>query len=71
MCVNTETGAVWWPECSKETYADDINSAVNSYSNSHSSLAFKLSLKLVSFPLFKLKNLYHYLFSFTIFSILL
>ena len=25
VCVNAETGAVWWPECSKEAYADGIS----------------------------------------------
>ena len=24
VCVNSETGQVWWPECSKEAYADGI-----------------------------------------------
>ena len=24
VCVNAETGAVWWPECSKEAYADGV-----------------------------------------------
>ncbi len=33
VCVNTETGAVWWPECSKEAYADGIRCAVDAYWN--------------------------------------
>lgn len=28
-CVNAETGQVWWPECSKEAYADGISGAVD------------------------------------------
>jgi transposase len=24
VCVNAETGAVWWPECSKEAYAEQV-----------------------------------------------
>ncbi|WP_157901619.1 helix-turn-helix domain-containing protein, partial [Mycobacteroides chelonae] len=24
VCVNAETGQPWWPECSKEAYADGI-----------------------------------------------
>lgn len=31
VCVNAETGAVWWPECSKEAYADGIGGAVDAY----------------------------------------
>ena len=33
VCVNTQTGAVWWPECSKEAYADGITGAVDAYWN--------------------------------------
>ena len=33
ICVNAETGAVWWPECSKEAYADGIAGAVDAYWN--------------------------------------
>jgi len=39
VCVNTETGAVWWPECSKEAYADGITGAVNAYWNWQTSRA--------------------------------
>jgi putative transposase len=31
--VNTETGAVWWPVCSKEGYPDGIAGAVNALWN--------------------------------------
>lgn len=33
VCVNAETDAVWWPECSKEAYADGIAAAVDGYWN--------------------------------------
>ncbi|WP_419199420.1 helix-turn-helix domain-containing protein, partial [Mycobacterium tuberculosis] len=33
VCVNIETGVVWWPECSKEAYADGIDGAVDAYWN--------------------------------------
>ncbi len=33
VCVNAETGRVWWPECSKEAYADGIAGAVDAYWN--------------------------------------
>ncbi len=29
VCVNAQTGQVWWPECSKEAYADGIAGAVD------------------------------------------
>jgi putative transposase len=29
VCVNADTGAVWWTECSKEAYADGIDGAVD------------------------------------------
>ena len=39
VCVNAETGAVWWPECSKEAYADGISGAVDAYWNWQTSRA--------------------------------
>ena len=33
VCINTETGRVWWPQCSKEAYADGIAGAVDAYWN--------------------------------------
>ena len=33
VCVNAETGTVWWRECSKEAYADGIDGAVDAYWN--------------------------------------
>ena len=33
VCVDAETGRVWWPECSKEAYADGIAGAVDAYWN--------------------------------------
>jgi putative transposase len=33
VCVNAQTGVVWWPECSKEAYADGIRGAVDAYWN--------------------------------------
>jgi putative transposase len=33
ICVNAETGAVWWPECSKEAYPGGIAGAVDAYWN--------------------------------------
>jgi len=56
VCVNTETGAVWWPECSKEAYADGIRGAVAAYWNWQSSRAGKRAGTRVGFPRFKRKG---------------
>jgi putative transposase len=56
VCVNTETGAVWWPECSKEAYADGIAGAVDAYWNWQQSRAGKRAGKRVGFPRFKKKG---------------
>ncbi|MDT5357388.1 MAG: putative transposase [Mycobacterium sp.] len=56
VCVNAETGAVWWPECSKEAYADGIRGAVNAYWNWQTSRAGKRAGKRVGFPRFKRKG---------------
>ena len=39
VCVNAESGEVWWPECSKEAYADGIAGAVEAYWNWQTSRA--------------------------------
>lgn len=56
VCVNVETGAVWWPECSKEAYADGVRGAVNAYWNWQQSRAGKRAGKRVGFPRFKKKG---------------
>jgi putative transposase len=56
VCVNTETGQVWWPECSKEAYADGIASAVDAYWNWQQSRAGARAGKRVGFPRFKRKG---------------
>ncbi|MGA9677849.1 MAG: IS607 family element RNA-guided endonuclease TnpB [Mycobacterium sp.] len=56
VCVNAETGAVWWPECSKEAYADGIRGAVDAYWNWQSSRAGTRAGKRVGFPRFKRKG---------------
>jgi putative transposase len=37
VCVNADTGAVWWRECSKEAYADGIDGAVRATARYRSS----------------------------------
>jgi putative transposase len=56
VCVNAETGAVWWPECSKESYADGIRGAVDAYWNWQTSRVGKRAGKRVGFPRFKRKG---------------
>jgi putative transposase len=56
VCVNTETGAVWWPECSKEAYADGIAGAVDGYWNWQQSRSGKRAGRRVGFPRFKRKG---------------
>ncbi|MFZ0832271.1 MAG: IS607 family element RNA-guided endonuclease TnpB [Mycobacterium sp.] len=56
VCVNTETDVVWWPECSKEAYADGITGAVDAYWNWQSSRAGTRVGRRVGFPRFKRKG---------------
>lgn len=56
LCVNAETGQVWWPECSKEAYADGIAGAVDAYWNWQQSRAGKRAGRRVGFPRFKRKG---------------
>ncbi|MEE6140645.1 IS607 family element RNA-guided endonuclease TnpB [Mycobacterium sp. 050128] len=56
VCVNAETGLVWWPECSKEAYADGIRGAVDAYWNWQQSRSGKRAGKGVGFPRFKRKG---------------
>jgi putative transposase len=56
VCVNAETGVVWWPECSKEAYSDGIAGAVQAYWNWQGSRAGTRAGKRVGFPRFKKKG---------------
>jgi putative transposase len=56
VCVNAETGLVWWQECSKEAYADGIAGAVDAYWNWQTSRAGKRAGNRVGFPRFKRKG---------------
>jgi putative transposase len=56
VCVNAETGVVWWPECSKEAYADGIKGAVEAYWNWQQSRSGTRAGKRVGFPRFKRKG---------------
>ncbi|CAJ1510375.1 IS607 family element RNA-guided endonuclease TnpB [[Mycobacterium] holstebronense] len=56
VCVNAETGVVWWPECSKEAYADGVAGAVDAYWNWQQSRSGARTGKRVGFPRFKRKG---------------
>lgn len=56
VCVNADTGQVWWPECSKEAYADGVRGAVDAYWNWQRSRAGTRAGKRVGFPRFKRKG---------------
>lgn len=55
-CCNAETGEVWWPEISKEAFADGIRAAVDAYWNWRTSRAGKRAGKRVGFPRFAKKG---------------
>ncbi|OBF87164.1 transposase [Mycobacterium sp. 852002-51163_SCH5372311] len=56
VCVNAETGQVWWSECSKEAYADGISGAVHGYWNWQASRSGKRAGRRMGFPRFKKKG---------------
>jgi putative transposase len=55
-CVDSETGEVWWPQISKEAFADGIAGAVDGYWRWQKSRAGTLAGKRVGFPRFKRKG---------------
>jgi putative transposase len=50
VCVDAETGAVWWSECSKEAYADGVKRGVGAYWNWQASRSGKRDGKKMGFP---------------------
>ena len=55
-CVDDETGEVWWPEVSKEAFADGIAGAVDAYWNWQTSRAGSREGRRMGFPRFKKKG---------------
>jgi putative transposase len=55
-CIDATTGVVWWPEISKEAFADGIKAAVDGYWNWQQSRAGKHAGKRVGFPRFAKKG---------------
>jgi putative transposase len=55
-CADSETGQVWWPEISKEAFADGIKAGVDAYWNWQTSRAGKRAGRKVGFPRFAKKG---------------
>jgi putative transposase len=55
-CTDAATGQVWWPQVSKEAFADGIKAAVDGYWNWHASRAGKRAGKRAGFPRFAKKG---------------
>lgn len=55
-CVDAVTRQVWWPEISKEAFADGIKAAVDAYWNWQTSRAGKRQGRRVGFPRFAKKG---------------
>lgn len=56
VCVDAETGEAWWPEISKEAFADGIRAGVNAYWNWQQSRAGQRAGKRMGFPRFAKKG---------------
>jgi putative transposase len=53
VCVNAQTSDVWWPEISKEVFADGVKGATDAYWRWQKSRSGKISGRRVGFPRFK------------------
>jgi putative transposase len=65
VCVNAETGQVWWSEISKEVFADGVRGATDAYWRWQQSRSGKIAGRQVGFPRFKKRGKDHDRFSFT------
>jgi putative transposase len=65
VCVNTETGEVWWSEVSKEVFADGVRGATDAYWRWQKSRAGTIKGRKVGFPRFKKRGKDRDRFSFT------
>ena len=64
-CVDADTGQIWWPEISKEAFADGIKAAVDAYWNWQTSRAGNRHGRRVGFPRFAKKGRDHDRVTFT------
>ena len=55
-CVDRDSGEIWWPEVSKEAFADGISGAVDAYWNWQKSRAGERNGRRMGFPRFKKKG---------------
>ena len=55
-CVDADTGQVWWPQISKEAFADGIKAAVDAYWNWQTSRAGNRQGRRLGFPRFAKKG---------------
>jgi len=53
VCVNAETGEIWWSEVSKEVFADGVRRATDAYWRWQKSRAGTIQCRKVGFPRFK------------------
>ena len=65
VCVNTDTGEIWWSEVSKEVFADGVRGAVDGYWRWQKSRAGSIKGRRVGFPRFKKRGKDRDRFSFT------
>ena len=65
LCVDRETGEVWWPSVSKEVFADGVKGAVDGYWRWQRSKSGKIAGRRVGFPRFKKRGKDRDRFSFT------
>jgi len=65
VCVNTDTGERWWPEISKEVFADGVRGATDAYWRWQQSRSGQIKGRRVGFPRFKKRGKDRDRFSFT------
>jgi putative transposase len=65
VCVTADAGEVWWPEVSKEVFADGVRGATDAYWRWQKSRAGQIKGRTVGFPRFKKRGRDRDRFSFT------
>ncbi|MGB9111213.1 MAG: IS607 family element RNA-guided endonuclease TnpB [Acidimicrobiales bacterium] len=65
LCIDRDTGEIWWPQVSKEVFADGIKGAVDGYWRWQKSRAGKLAGRRVGFPRFQKRGKDRGRFTFT------
>jgi putative transposase len=65
VCLDHDTGEVWWPEVSKEVFADGVKGATDAYWRWQKSRAGTIKGRPVGFPRFKKRGKDRDRFSFT------